>query len=812
MAIAALSGCSRLPFRSKPAPVIAKPVTVKPAGPFKPYSSVITASAKTRFGLFLTHLAGDTLYFEIPAAQLNRDMLLVGRFARASAEMGRTGEEFTQRVLRWQRQGNRILLRSVTYEITADSTLPIYRAVNESNYPPVVAIFPIETFGADSAPVIDVTRLYTTNVPEFVGARGNLDERRSFIEHVSAFPNNVEIEATQTATPEADGRTGPIPALSIVAHWSMIRLPDPPMRPRTFDERVGYYSVSRTDFGVSAPRAPTLRYITRFRLEKKNPASDISDPVTPIIFYIDRATPAQWVPWIKKGVAEWSAAFRAAGFSNAILAEEAPSPAVDPDWSPEDVRYNVIRWVPATLENATGPHVHDPRSGEILNASISLYHNMLNLTQNWYFTQVGSLDSRARTLPFPDSLMGRLVQYVVAHEVGHTLGLQHNMKSSSLYPLDSVRSASFVHRMGHTPSIMDYARFNYVAQPEDHIQPEDLIPRVGPYDLFAIRWGYAPLESEGAEVERRTLESWARVQDSVPWLRFSSSASDDADVGDQREAVGDADPVTASELGVRNLRRISSTVFATAFTSERGNAELEELYERLLEQWQTEMGHVIALVGGVDAQEKANDQLGARFVPVSRARQKRAMDFLLSNAFVAPGFFMDEKILRRLEPEGAIRRVSLLQSAMLSDLLANDRMLRLTEYEALPGSRGNAYPLSEMLGDLRRGLWSELGNKTVRIDALRRNVQRAFLSQANSKINGGPTQAVIIVVPGGEPSRRESTSAAGPNLDARALLRSELVKLNSELAGALPRAVDAVTRAHLLDSRAQVDRILNPRR
>lgn len=807
-----MSACSRLPFRHQPAPVPAKPASVKPAGSLKAYSSVIGPSARTRFGLFLTHRTGDTLYFEIPPAQLNRDMLLVGRFARTAADAGRAGDEFTQRVLRWERQGNRVLLRSVSYEITADTLLPIYRAVTESNYPPVVAIFPIETFGADSAPVIDVTRLYTTGVPEFVGARGNLDERRSFIERVAAFPNNIEIEATQTATPEADGRTGPIPAVSIVAHWSMIRLPDPPMRPRSFDERLGYYSVSRTDFGLSGARATTLRYITRFRLEKKNPNLAVSDPVNPIVFYIDPATPRQWVPWIKKGVAEWAAAFRTAGFSNAIVAEDAPSFAVDPDWSPEDVRYNVIRWVPATLENAVGPHVHDPRSGEILNASISLYHNMLNLTRNWYFTQVASLDPRARTLPFPDSLTGRLVQYVVSHEVGHTLGLQHNMKSSSLYPLDSIRNAGFVHRMGHTPSIMDYARFNYVAQPKDRIDPEDLIPRVGPYDVFAIKWGYAQFASSDAELDRRTLGSWARAQDSVPWLRFSSFASDNADVGDLREAVGDADPVTSSELGLRNLRRISSTLFTTAFSSDRGNAELDELYDRLLEQWQTEMSHVVALVGGVDVQEKNNDQLGPRFVPVHRTRQKAALNFLLANGFEVPRFFLDEKVLRRLEPEGAVRRFSLLQSAMLSDLLVNDRLLRLTEYETLTGSRAAAYPLSEMLSDLRRGLWSELGKPSVVIDAFRRNLQRAFLSQANAKINGGASQAVVIIIPGGEPARREPTASAGPNLDARALLRSELVKLNAEIAAALPRSSDASTRAHLQDSRAQIDRILNPRR
>jgi hypothetical protein len=295
-------------------------------------------------------------------------------------------------------------------------------------------------------------------------------------------------------------------------------------------------------------------------------------------------------------------------------------------------------------------------------------------------------------------------------------------------------------------------------------------------------------------------------------LRFSSAASDDADVGELREAVGDADPVRATELGLRNIRRIATNLLTAAFSSDRGNVELDELYDRLIEQWRTELGHVVGVIGGVDAQEKGNDQPGVRFIPVSRARQQNAMTFLLANGFSSPRFLLDERVLRRIEPEGAIRRLSLSQASLLSDLLSNDRLLRLTEYEALSTSAVHAYPLGEMLSDLRRGLWSELRATSVSIDAFRRNLQRSFLSQANGKINGGSSQALILIIPGGEPTRRESTAAAGPNLDARALLRSELVKLDSELAASIPRASDQLTRAHLLDSRAQIDRILNPRR
>jgi len=279
-----------------------------------------------------------------------------------------------------------------------------------SNNPAVVAIFPIETYGPDSAAVIDVTRLYTTNVPEFASSRGFIDERRSYIEKAVAFPENVEIEATQTATPPPSPGPGPqitprgpVPAQSVVAHWSMVHLPDRPMVPRYYDDRVGYFSAQQIDFGSDEHRSVQRRYITRYRLEKKDPSAELSEPVKPIVYYVDPATPKKWIPYVKAGIEEWQAAFEAAGFKKGIIAKDAPSATENPDWSPEDVRNTVVRWLPSTVENSVGPHVHDPRTGEILNGSVRMFHNILNLQRAWYFTQVAPLDPRAQRLPFPDS-------------------------------------------------------------------------------------------------------------------------------------------------------------------------------------------------------------------------------------------------------------------------------------------------------------------------------------------------------------------------------------------------------------------------
>ena len=775
----------------------------------KPYSKVVSKNAQTSVGLFRTHRMSDTLLFEIPRSELGRDMLLVGRFARGSGGNIFGGDTFTERVLRWERQGNRILLRSMSFDLAADSTLPVHQAVEQASYPPIVAMFNIEAYGPDSSAVINVTPLYTTNIPEFVAARGNFDDKRSFVERVTAFPENVEVEATQTFTPEnppdSQRGLGPIPVQSILAHWSMIRLPVRPMMPRLADKRVGYFEVRKTDFGTSAHRSVSRAFITRWRLEKKYPDSAISEPVKPIIYYIDPATPAQWVPWIRKGVEDWQVAFEAAGFRNAIVVRNAPSRIEDPTWSPEDVRHTVVRWLPSTTENADGPHVHDPRSGEILNGSIRIFHNVLNLIRNWYFVQAAPLDPRTHRLPLPDSLMGRLLQYVVAHEVGHTLGFPHNLKASSTYPADSVRSVSWVQRMGYTPSIMDYSRFNYVAQPEDRMPAELLIPGIGPYDVFATRWGYTPIRgAHTPEAERATLNSWAEMQDTIPWYRFTTSGSRGIDPGEASEAVGDANAVWSTRLGLLNIKRTMPLLMTAALQRGEDNSELLELYDRLLDQWSTEMEHVANVIGGSESREKYGGQLGPRFTPIAAARQREALRFLAENAFRTPRYLIDSEVLRRIEPDGALPRVGSSQSRVLYTLMDTDRLNRLSEYEALAKSRSEIYPLGEMLGDLRRSLWNELGSSNVAIDPFRRRLQRNWLGQADAHLN--PMPAMLIT-----PSpTRTSRGRSGASSDVRALMRGELADLDAQLRAAIPRAVDRTTRLHLLDSRAEIQRILNP--
>ena len=808
----------------------ARPGVTPPSQEPQPYEKVITKDAKSKKGIFTVHQIKEKYYYEIPKSEFGKVFLWNTSIARTTLGVGYGHQELTEHVVHWELKGNRVHLRENNYDVVADPKAPIAEAVNAANNSTIIMTFPVAAFAKDGAPVVEVTRLFSTDVPE-ISARQRLgattlDATRSFIERISAYPENIEAEATmtytRTQTPVGMGTPAPAPApvpagalgggqmrpgsATIVLHHSMVKLPEKLMMPRVFDERVGYFSTSLMDYSKDEHRAPRVRYIARWRLEKQDPSAAVSDPVKPLVYYIDSATPVKWREWLKKGVESWQPAFEAAGFRNAIIAKIAPTSEEDSDFSPEDVRNSFIRWLPSTIENAVGPNIHDPRTGEILNAPIQFYHNIMNLQRAWYFVQVGPLDPRAQKMPLPDDLMGRLLEYVVAHEVGHTLGFQHNMKASSTYPQEKVRDKDWMHTMGAAPSIMDYARFDYVAQPEDKIDVEDLVPRIGPYDVWATKWGYTPIpEAKTAEEEKPTLDKWAHEQDTTPWLRFSTYNSAGSDPGELTEAIGDADAIKSTALGVKNLERVAKMLMP-ATTAKEGEPydDLAELYGRMLGQWTLEMGHVAAIVGGFDTREKYVGQEGLLFTPVPKARQAAAVKFLNENAFTTPTWAIDRQILRRIEPTGVLGRIRTAQNSVLTNLLSSSRLARMVEQEALDGSA--AYTPADFLATVRKGLWKELDAPQVKVDAYRRNLQHAYLDLVNNKINGAAP-----AIPAGIPAEILALLPAAASADEKSLYRAELRSLNASIAAALAKTADRVSKAHLEGTRDQIAKILDPK-
>jgi len=763
----------------------------------KPYDKVITKDAESQEGLFTVHQVDEKWYFELPTDLLEKEILVTSRisgFVKGLNFGGAGVKSKPQQVIRWQKKGKKILLRSVSYNSVASFEDPIYESVRNNNFEPVIKTFDIETMTKDtSAYVIDVEPLFTSDIPMIsaisssqkkrFGIRG-VDGKRSFIEKIQSFPENVNVRhvLTYTGSKLPDNQiTG---TMSVEMTQSFILLPEEPMQPRYYDPRVSYFSLSQTDYSADEQKAFKKRYITRWRLEPKDPEAyargELVEPVKPIVYYIDPATPEKWRPYLKQGVNDWNVAFEQAGFKNAIMAKDPPSKEEDPDWSPEDVRYSVIRYVSTDIQNAMGPHVHDPRTGEILESDIIWYHNVMNLLRNWFFVQTAAINPEARTPKFKDEVMGRLIRFVSAHEVGHTLGLPHNMGSSVAYPVDSLRSPSFTKRMGTAPSIMDYARFNYVAQPGDG--DVGLMPDIGPYDKWSIEFGYRRFpELNSPDAERKTLNNMIKEKADNPIYRFGRQRFSPTDPTAQTEDLGD-NSMRASELGLANLKRIVPNLIEWTSEEAEGFAELKEIYNNVFGQFRRYVGHVTANVGGVYEYNKTSDENEVVYTHVEKEKQKDAIAFLNKNVFTTPEWLIDKEILNRIEETGITERIRGLQDRTLSQLMNPDRLNRMIENSAVNANA--AYSINEMFDDLINSIYSEARNNQ-NVSLYRRNLQRTFIEGL---------EGVWKM----ESNKYEHT-------DMKAIARGKLKSLKNLLSAAT--ATDDISRYHYDDLVDRIDEI-----
>jgi len=714
-----------------------------------------------------------------------------------ATELPLNRHKMSEQVLKWEKFDNNIFLKQASYSKFANDSLPISIAVSNSNFEPIISSFKIAVENKENnSHVIDVTSLYKSDIKIFGFPQSSrkgykitsLDSKLSFIESIRSFPLNIETKHIKTYK-SSNSRNGQI---SMVLNNSMILLPKEPMKRRYFDQRVGWFTSAQTDYGIDNQEAETVRYLDRWRLEIKDEDIDkfkngeLVEPKKPIVYYLDPATPEKWRKYLKDGIEDWNVAFEAAGFKNAVIVKYPPTKEEDPDWSPEDVRYSTVRYLASPSLNANGPHVSDPRSGEIIESDINWYHNVMKLLRNWYFVQTAAVNPDSRDVEFKNEVMGELIRFVSSHEFGHTIGLPHNMGSSSAYPVDSLRSATFTKKYGTSPSIMDYARFNYVAQPGDEgvaLMPSQWnTPNVGVYDIYSVKWGYKPILDVSVEEEKSILKSWIMEKANDLKYRFGSAGIDPSS---QTEDLGD-DAVKASEYGIANLKRIMPKLMEWTTKDGETYNELGYMYGQVLGQFGRYMGHVSNNIGGIYQYYKTSDQDGAVYTHVKKSRQQNCMNFLHNQLFETPKWMINKEILNKIEFAGITNRIRSTQSRTLNSLLDFGKMARLIENEAINGK--NAYSLIEMMTDLRKGIFNEVyKNKTI--DVYRRNLQLAYLDRISYLMSNEQ---------GSTPSwaRNYVTSVKVSQSDIRTVAANQLIELRKDLKKHKNKS-DKMTKMHL---------------
>lgn len=713
----------------------------------KPYAQVITSKAKSSFGFLTVHKVDNNYFFEIPDSMLNRDILIVNRISKAptsrqKSRVGYPGDILGSKVIRFENKDNkRILVREYSYRERSENKDGMFQSVRNSNTQPIVANFGIETIKKDS-----LTRNYVINVSVFLQKENplfsfdadskeyigllNMVGEGTYIDTLKAFPKNIEISTTVTYQSKKGMsnvgflETGsPRIPLTYELNSSMVLLPEVPMKARLFDPRVGYFTVGYTDFDSNPQGIEYKKLITRWRLEPKDEAAylrgELVEPKKPIIIYIDPATPKKWVPYLIQGVNDWQVAFEKAGFKNAIYALEAPTD--DPSWSLEDARHSAIVYKPSDIPNASGPHINDPRTGEILETHINWYHNVMSLLRDWYMIQAGTIDEAARKMQLDDELMGQLIRFVSSHEVGHTLGLRHNFGSSHTVPVEKLRDKAWVEANGHTPSIMDYARFNYVAQPEDGITRAGIFPRIGIYDKWSIEWGYRWLPQFQTPEDEVAFSNQSIIEKLQTDVRYTfGTESDPNDPRNQSEDLGD-DSMLASLYGIKNLKRIVPQILTWSYEPNKSYAGAGEIYSGVVSQFNRYLGHVTKNVAGIYSNSitvEQTDEIAREFVPANI--QKRAIAFLNEQLFTTPEWLIDRQLMEKAKIL-PVNVICSLQSGVLARLINKNTLDKMSENEILNGKK--AYTSAQMFNDLKKVIWSNLRQS----DIYKRNMQKAYV-------------------------------------------------------------------------------------
>lgn len=709
-----------------------------------PYLKTIKEGGSVREGLFTVRHIKNDWYLEIPDSLLGRMMLAVTRFASVPQEFKMvTGEEVNRSAVYFEQYGDKtIFLREYVQSQYAKPENRIAISLKQSTTDPIVWKFDVIGRNPEThAQLINITKwlMGENKVTNFSSSDrtilgiGSVQSDRTFIDTIKTYPINVEIASLRTygmssgRVPAA--KTG---AATLSLNTSLVLLPREPMQPRYADERVGYFNSKITEFSDDETSNHEA-IIMRYRLEPKDPAAykagKLVEPKKQIVFYIDPATPKKWAKYLKLGIEDWQKAFEEAGFKNAIVAKDWPKN--DSTMSIDDARFSVLRYLPSETENAYGPRIVDPRSGEIIEAHICWYHNVMNLVKKWYMVQCGPLDKRAQKMDFSDELMGQLIRFVSSHEVGHSLGLRHNMIASQATPVEKLRDKAWVEKYGHTASIMDYARFNYVAQPEDKISEKGLFPRINDYDKWAIKWGYQyrPEFKDPAKEKKVLRAETTKVLTGNRRLWWCGDEGKGRDPRSQSEDLGD-NQMRANDYGLKNLQRVMAHIEEWTAQPDGQYDDLSFIHRAVRSQYQRYVNHVQKYLFS----KYVNNAPGEKpYDIVPRDLQREAVDWLSRNVMEAPMWLYPKSVVSKLGVDYA-DEIRNRQQTLIAMLLSPNAILNLMGDQFISDK---AYPVEEYFDDIFEMVWKPLTDKDEEQNSFRRLQQRSYVDFLGVALNGG---------------------------------------------------------------------------